>query len=257
MDFIKRIEGLDGSIAYVYGYNDKILRIGADGKIEYNDRLGDYEEIKSISFGDGLKLALKNLAKYGSIPNSLYLADYYESSESGTQEKRYYFNYKIKDLNVFSKNMINGYAVEIVLKGNKITSLNRNIKQYTKTITMSEVWPNGPLYPDAVIDKNFKTISSNYDIDFKIFDKEAGENWSMNTYISDIIRNIRNIEIAYLSNDDNEDNLIPTWHFSIGSTYYYFDLYSGKLLYGYKSLTEDNFLNDNGEDSKEKENSKK
>lgn len=230
-DFIKRLEEIDGSQTYIYGYGDKSLRLGVDGKISYQEKLQSSTETRAVGFKEGLMIALSFADKYGNMPNSLYLSDYKVEEHPEYEVKTYYFDYRIRDINTYIKSMTEGHAVEVVLKNDVVTKFTKNVRRYVKSIDTSEIWSSGPMFVEELINENFDVISKNFNEDFQVSFLDKEKNWRMTTYVLSIMQNLRNVELNYyLDPELDDERLIPAWHLEIGNTRYYFHVYTGDIL---------------------------
>jgi hypothetical protein len=227
-DFIKKLEEIDGSKTYIYGYGDKALRVGIDGEISYQEKISGSKETNSIAFKEGLDIALKFVEGYGTSPQSLYLSDYKVTKEDTYEVKVYYFDYRVRDISVFTKDMSEGHAIEVVLKNDLVTKFKKNIRRYVKSIDATEIWTDGPMYVDALINKNFNVISKNFNADRN---NRQDVEWQMTTYVLSIMQSLNNVELTYyLDSELDEERLIPAWKLEIADTLYYFHLYTGDVL---------------------------
>lgn len=207
------------------------MRLGIDGQITYQEKLESNADTKVVTFKEGLYIAHDAVQNYGSTPQSLYLSDY-EVYEDGTYEvKSYYFDYRIRDLNVYTKNMTNGHAIEVVITDDVVTKFTKNVRKYVKSIDTSEIWNSGPMFVDALINENFNVISKNFNEDSNVSFSDKNSNWQMTTYVLSIMQNLKNVELYYyLDSDLDDERLIPSWRVEIGNTRYYFHVYTGDVL---------------------------
>lgn len=237
-DFIKRLEEMDGSQSYIYGYGDKALRLGIDGRISYQEKLSAVRETEEVNFKEGLEIALHAIDGFGSSPQSLYLSSYESYDEGGYNIKTYAFNYRVKNMNVFTKGMTDGDAVRVVLKNNVVTEFTKNIRRYVKAIDASEIWSSGPMYVESLINENFAIVSKNFNEDMDVDFRDEKGNWQMTTYVLSIMQNLKNVELYYyLDSALDAERLVPAWRVEIADTLYYFHLYTGHVLYLEKTAT--------------------
>jgi len=230
-DFIKRLEEIDGSQTYIYGYGDKALRLGIDGKITYQEKLETTKDTKAVTFREGLEIALEFADGYGNTPKSLYLSDYKESTDDTYEVKTYYFDYRVRELNVYTKSMQDGHAISVEITNDVVTKFTKNVRRYVKSIDASEIWSAGPMYVDALINENFDIISRNFneDNDMRFADRDA--QWQMSTYVLSIMQSLNNVELYYyLDSALDDERLIPAWRLEIANTMYYFHVYTGDIL---------------------------
>jgi len=230
-DFIKRLEEIDGSQTYIYGYGDKALRLGVGGEISYQEKIQASTETNAVSFKEGLDIALKFIEGYGNTPNSLYLSDYQVVKNDVHELKAYYFDYRVRDLNVYTKNKQGGHALEIVLTDDLVTKFTKNVRWYVKSINTSEIWSEGPVFIETLINNNFDIVSQNFNQDNKINVMDGESNWRMTTYVLRIMQSLRNVELTYyLDSELDNERLIPAWRLDIADTRYYFHVYTGDVL---------------------------
>jgi hypothetical protein len=230
-DFIKRLEEIDGSQTYIYGYGDKALRLGVGGEISYQEKLQASSETNAVNFKEGLDIALEFIADYGNVPKSLYLSDYKVMKDDAYEIKAYYFDYRLRDLNVYTKNMKGGHAIEIILTNDVVTKFTKNIRWYVKSIDTSEIWSSGPMFVESLINSNFDLISRNFNQDKEVDLTDQDSNWSMTTYVLEIMQSLRNVELTYYLDEElDNERLIPAWRLDIAETRYYFHVYTGDIL---------------------------
>jgi hypothetical protein len=235
-DFIKRLEEMDGSQSYIYGYGDKALRLGIDGRISYQEKLSATTQTEEVNFKEGLEIALHAIDGFGSSPQSLYLSNYETYDEADYNIKTYTFNYRVKDMNVFTKGMADGDAVRVVLKNDVVTEFTKNIRRYVKSIDASEIWTSGPMYVESLINENFAIVSKNFNEDMDVDFRDEEGNWQMTTYVLSIMQNLKNVELYYyLDSELDAERLVPAWRVEIADTLYYFHLYTGDVLYSEKT----------------------
>lgn len=229
-DFIKNMEEIDGSKTYIYGYGEKALRFGADGSISYQQKVTP-NSTTYVDFNAGLYIALQKISEYGILPNTIYLADYKEEKKQSHIIKKYYFDYRIRNVSVYLNDKSNRHSIEVVLDNGVLVKFRKNVRRYIKSVDATEIWNDGVVFVDELINRNFDIISNNFneDIDFNI--EKQNNDWDMSTYVLSIMENLKRVNLYYyLDSDLDDDKLIPTWRLEIANTVYYFHVYTGDVL---------------------------
>ncbi|BEP30398.1 hypothetical protein HLPR_27290 [Helicovermis profundi] len=224
-NFVKKIHDVDNSLIYMYGYGEKILTFFEDGSLEYSQKIKteDNNVVDKNTIVDNINIALNSIKKFGEISSTLYLAKYEENNNDFTL----WFNYRIKDYNVFSDDIEGGYAYKIEIEKGKVKYFKKSFKKYIGSSKISSKIAKSKSF-DQVIEKNIDVILSRYI-------REKGiilNNDNKNEIIISILQDINNIDIDYFNSRNNVTNrMIPIWKIKILDTVYCFDLYGGNILY--------------------------
>ncbi|MGB3368742.1 MAG: hypothetical protein WBA54_14700, partial [Acidaminobacteraceae bacterium] len=223
-DFVKKVRDIDDSIIYMYGYGEKALRLSDDGSIEYKEKITNSESIESSYILD-LNLAIQAAKKFGESVQSIYLSDYEEMMVDKVMIRTFYFNYRIKDLSVYTLGNKLGNSYKIEISDGEVTFISKNIRRYVKTL---EVDAERKVYSiDEVIDKNSDLILNNYIRDNSlVFIPEK-----QYEYVYKFLQEIKDIDLAYfLDPKSNSAEMVPVWKIEIDNTLYCFSLYDGTPL---------------------------
>lgn len=223
-DFVKKVRDIDDSIIYMYGYGEKALRLGSDGSIEYKAKLSGSSS-KETDFLSDLSTAMESAKKYGEVVSNMYLSDY-EKYESGKSIVRvFYFNYRIKELNVYTLGQQSGNAYKIEITDGKTTLISKNIRKYIGTEESRNT--GDALRIEEVINQNADLVLNNYirDNDL-VLDSE-----NRYFYIYKMLQDINELDLGYFVDPKTTSTeLVPIWKIKISDTMYCFDLYNGTPL---------------------------
>lgn len=223
-DFVKKVRDIDDSIIYMYGYGEKALRLGNDGSIEYKEKLSGVSTVKN-SFIIDLNLAIQAARSFGESIQSMYLSGYEEVTNEKSVKRTFYFNYRIKDLSIYTTGEKLGNAFKIEVIDGEVTLITKNIRKYIKTLEVDFV---KKVYSvDEVIEKNSDLILKNYIRDNAlVFDSEKQYD-----YVYNFLQGITDIDMVYfLDSKSDSSELIPAWKIIIDDTLYCFSLYDGVPL---------------------------
>jgi len=226
-NFVKKMRDVDGSVIYLYGYANKALRLGADGSIEFTQRLDASSKVESIDLAEAIRVALSYVDQYGGAPKSLYLADY--STTIDEDDIRSYileFDYKIRDLPIILESTVSGHSVRVEIVGNQVVNFNRKIHRFKDSFTL-DVWPRA-LTINEVLERNSNIIQTDYEAHLpegvELTNKEI---WTR------ILGEISHVELGYfleMNKEQSNPYLHPVWKLDIGDMSYSFRLYDGRLL---------------------------
>lgn len=222
-NFVKKMRDVDQSIIYLYGYANKALRLGADGSIQYTEKIKPGTKLESLNLQDAIQLSLNYIDQYGGAPASLYLADY-EMGLDDDENVTYIleFDYRIKDLPIISESHESGRSVRVEIIGNKVVDFSRAVYRY-KDSFMLDLYSRA-LTINEVLDRNSNLIQTNYEASLpEELTISRDEIWIR------ILGEISHVELAYYLQPDKR-RLYPVWKLDIGDITYYFRLYDGRLL---------------------------
>lgn len=222
-NFVKKMQDVDGSIIYLYGYANKALRLGADGSIEFTQRLESGTKLESLTYKSALNLALDYVDQYGGAPASLYLSDYTKSEDADKNTVYTFdFSYKIKELPIIAEGTIKGDSIQVTIVGNKVTNFSRRIFKY-KDSFMLDIYPRA-LTINEVLERNSAIIEGDYEKSLP-----EGMSLSSSEIWVRILSDISHVELAYYL-ETNKGYLYPVWKLDIGEYTYSFRLYDGRVL---------------------------
>lgn len=230
-DFLKRVEDIDGSIVYLYGYGDRALKIGIDGVIRYKNIYEKSSATSKVSFKEGLGIAIKELQNYGALPNGFYLSQYKETKdESGNLIRSYGFNYEMENLPIFLDGDENGQVMTVDIIENQVTGVKRKLSRYISTFSVGEIWDE-PMNVLAIFDLNYDVISENFARTDYVPKPGvvAGSEEDVNLAF-EMLQNIKSVNLVYYANADQSESFIPAWHVLVGTHQYIINIYSGEIL---------------------------
>jgi len=227
-DFVKRVREVDGSVVYLYGYGDRALRFGAQGRLEYQERFrGGSTSDEILSFKDSLTKAVSELRKYGEFPEGFYLRYFTETEDApGVRVKTFHFSHRHEGLTVDLSDQEMPYTATVEITNDQVTYLMKNYKDIQRLLPTTES-SNQILSLDRLIESQFDLILK----DYLTLNPEAAASKDDFGFVYQILHDITEYELVYfLSHDNNVLTYLPAWHLGIGSNHYYFDLYTGELL---------------------------
>lgn len=230
-DFLKRIEDIDGSVVYLYGYGDRALKIGTDGVIRYKNLFEKTPNASALSFKEGLAVSVKELQNYGELPQGFYLSEYEENKDTaGNNVKRYGFSYEMENLPVFLGSDNRGQSMMVEITENQVTNVERKLSNYVSTFSIGEIWDE-PMNVLSLVELNYDILSENFvNTDYKPKISAApGEEKDINLAF-EVLQNIKEVEMVYYLNVNQSESLIPAWHIVVGSHQYIINIYSGEIL---------------------------
>lgn len=230
-DFLKRVEDIDGSIVYLYGYGDRALKIGKDGVIRYKSIYEKTPNVTTVSFKEGLGIAVKELQNYGSMPEGFYLSDYKEFKDTGGNNvKHYVFGYEMENLPVFLGGDQEGQAMTVEITENQVTNVERKLSTYVSTFSVGEIWDE-PMNVLALVELNYDILSENFlKTDYQPKPVTTINSESDVNLAFEVLQNIKSVELVYYANVNQSESLIPAWHIVVGSHQYIINIYSGEIL---------------------------
>ena len=230
-DFLKKVEDIDGSLVYLYGYGDRALRIGNDGIITYKRRFEKQLSSESYTFKEGVTIAVGELQTYGPLPKGFYLSGYKESKDKDSNlVKQFTFNYEMENLPIYLESDSTGQPMVVEITGKQITSVKRKLSNYLRTFSVGEIWDE----PMAVLE----LFELNYDIVSKNFAKSDYRPTATTTanalddpkFAFEMLQNIQSIDLVYFGSSDKAESLVPSWRVKVGSHQYIINIYSGEIL---------------------------
>ncbi len=230
-DFLKRVEDIDGSIVYLYGYGDRALRIGKDGVIRYKNIYEKTTNTAAISFKEGLGIAVKELQNYGEMPDGFYLSEYREFKDGGGNNVKHYgFGYEMENLPIFLGSDGKGQAMTVEITENQVTNVERKLSSYVSTFSVGEIWDE-PMNVLALVELNYDILSENFLKSDYQTKTDAVENSESDVNLAfEVLQNMKSVELVYYANVNQSESLIPAWHIVVGSHQYIINIYSGEIL---------------------------
>ncbi|MCT4633395.1 MAG: hypothetical protein N4A76_11765 [Firmicutes bacterium] len=226
-DFVKKMEDYDGSLVYVYGYGEKALRIGANGSVEYTEKIGEDYSGSDISHEERIKIALETISKYGDMPSNVYLSDYKMLEAEGQNVYLIEFDYKINDVDVVNSVKPEKSPITVRIYKDRVINFNKNIRKYVKTIAPIGSKDEVIKLPFDILNTNFKDIS----LKFNKNNREKLANFEFDNYSFLLLQNIEKIRQCYFVDIfEGEETIRNAWEIKIGVNTFYFDMFTGELL---------------------------
>lgn len=227
LNFIRKITDNNGTITYMYGYNQKALSFGPDGHIEYTDNTTDSES--QLNYNNALKAALAFISSHGTWSNTGRNTMKYSlrKATTGTSGRSTVYRFCFKAASG-SYPLYSGDEFDIVveLTGDKVTYYRRNLLSMpfmsvsTDTGTAGE---NSPIY--SILAENYPEIGA------IMADSGSQLLFQSETYggnMEEVMSRLESVIPGYYRTDDS--SLVPAWVCRFDSCYVFFDLYSGAFL---------------------------
>lgn len=230
-DFLKKIEDIDGSLVYLYGYGDKALKIGADGVITYKKRYEKQLSNEAYTLREGIAVAVSELQNYGALPEDYYLSGYKETKDKdGNLVKQFTFNYEMENLPLYLEEDSTGQPMVVEITGKQVTGVKRKLSKYLRTFSVGEIWDE----PMAVLDLfelNYDVISKNFaKSDYKPVEPQTVSLEENQNFAFEMLQSIEAVDLVYYGNAQKSESLVPAWRVKVGSHQYIVNIYSGEIL---------------------------
>ncbi len=222
VDFVKRMNDIDGSILYMYGYGERALVLGANGTIEYREQIMTTDQADKISFDSGLIQSMTQIERFGGIPTTLYLSDYQASKEGESIKQVYDFSYRMEYVPVYFEDALSLNAIRVEFVDGKFQRIRRNIRRYREKLPLSSI--GEPLTFNEVLGANANAFLAQYRLDKNIdatVDNKVVE--------QELLNDMKHIQSAYYK-QENLGFLIPVWVVDIADTRYYIKMHTGDTL---------------------------
>lgn len=226
LSFTKEIAETDGTIIYMYGYGDKILRINKDGLVEYFDNQIKGVDSIEYTFDMALKRAVDFVMNRNDFPfkkDEIFLSNYEYDDKQKTY--KFAFGYRLKNYQIGMLLGKDSRFIEVEIKNDRVIYFKSMIKTAGLDIVNEEEKIIGWL---DVIRENIDLIKKNY---------YASRNIDTEKVLSDkfpVIDYINNVMISYYLVGDE---FKPAWKIGIDDIVYYFDIYDGTNYTYYKRQT--------------------
>lgn len=226
-NFVNRLQDVDGSIVWIYGYGERAIKLGVNGEIEYKEKFDQSISGETLNIKDSLKVAIDFIEKFGGVPNGIYLRSINETKGVTSKGYRFTFANRVQGYTVVNSKLNSGDAIEIEVYGTQVLSYKRLVRKYLKLAEVPEIMEKQYTIDD-VFNMNFDKIHDDYQsIEEAPFDKNR---------IYEILQNIEDVKIVYYSDiQENSQRLIPAWRIKIGKNTYLFNMHTGKMLKTYRT----------------------
>ncbi|MBS7527204.1 hypothetical protein KHM83_10980 [Fusibacter paucivorans] len=218
LDFVKRLEDVNGSIVLMYGYGDKALTVAQNGDIIMNQKFNS-SLAHEMGFRQSLAIGIGGMEQFGELPQGVQLDSVVTVDEDYTKY-RFNFSYKLDDTVVSAQSG----GIQVTVKGGQVIAIEKNVKQM-----MSRVYTSlDQMYSiDNCITQNYLEVSLYYLQDNDIYDATLN---SIQYYFP-IRSDIERIERQYYQQDMT---MIPIWRVVISGRTYLFNAYTGALIENYR-----------------------
>ncbi|PAB60169.1 hypothetical protein [Anaeromicrobium sediminis] len=232
LDFIRKIKETSGTIVYMYGYGQRVLRIEDTGRIEYIEEIDPQLSSEKTSLDEAFKVAVNFVSTHGNtVGNKIYLRDIQEIVEQNKDGYSFFFGYKLNNLPLYAKGV--GIKSEVVdpievrVVGKQVVLYKRIVKNEKNVMKFLEEETTSMLKARQVIDLNFTTIKNDY-----IQEKpRRGYTVNFKDVSKNILEEIENVEIAYYDYEEKYKNeLSPIWIIKNSVKTYYIDAYTGEIV---------------------------
>ncbi len=230
-DFVRKITETNGSVIYMYGYGKKVLKIDTTGALEYFEEIDPEKSTGNLQYWDALKEAYSFVKEHGGWPNNTYLKEVNISEDNKRKGYEFVFGYRINSMPVYYNDKLSHRPIVVVVEGKQIIHYERYIKNEKVAVNFLEeedLNNTTVLTPLQVIDSNFDKIKQKY---LRSISKE--DNYPSEENVgNEVLKSIRLIKLGYYDNPMRERNkLIPVWVVQFDLYTYYFDAYSGTIVY--------------------------
>lgn len=228
-DFVKRIEENDGSIVYISNYGEKVMKIHADGLLEYTERLQRQDQPESLSRPEALNRVVSFVKAHGGWPSGACLSGFEAIEKAGVPGYRLSFTYTLKGYPVLTAAAEDHAAIVVEIYGGSVGNYRRRIvRSRMETLSGGQADAGEVLVPQKVIDRNLKEIAAAYILDSGLDVAEI----SKDQLLFDLLSAIDNIQRAYyLDPSLGSERLSPVWKMQIGQRKYCFHVGDGRILY--------------------------
>lgn len=221
-DFVNRLQDVDGSVVFIYGYGEKALKLGAYGELEYKEKLDEAKAGPKLGFKDSLKVAMDFINRYGGIPSGTYLKSYQENTGVGSRGYHFTFGYRVQGYSVVNSQNGTSNAIEVEVFGTQVLSFKRLVRKYVKIADVPEIMEQQMILNDVFIMNSDRIFEDYQEVDQLLFD---------NNQVYQILQKIGDVSIVYFSDlENNSERLMPAWYVEIDKNSYYFNMHTGAIM---------------------------
>ncbi|MBB6214528.1 regulatory protein YycH of two-component signal transduction system YycFG [Anaerosolibacter carboniphilus] len=223
-DFVKKIIQTDGSVIYMYGYGQKVLKVSASGAMEYVEGLDNNKATASTDITESIKTAVQFVISREITPGQdIYLRDIRPiGGNEGDKRKGYQllFANRINGLPVYVKENPSQASIEVQVFGKQVTSYKKLLLR--EKIDVSFIPPQRP-EPLAI----YEVI----DINAEIMKRDLGLTGDEDKVFNDIMTKLASVQLCYYGdNASDKGELIPVWKIQIEDGTYFFDAMKGNII---------------------------
>jgi regulatory protein YycH of two-component signal transduction system YycFG len=238
LDFVRQIRGSKGTLTYMYGYGEKVLTIGSEGRVEYKNR--ETPQGNQQSYLEALDLAMQFVATHGGwqTNGSIEMAPYVMSviPVEKNKQKGYRIVFGMK----FSKEFIyleNSHSIMVEVIHGQVVQYLRNLVRIDEEEYQAKV---GGAIKEAYSAINMIAQNYNYIAQILVekgYDLDLGKGEEL---FDDVTNSIIFVKTGYLKPEGltgEKGMLIPVWVVNAENILIYFDLFDAAPL-GYADLYE-------------------
>ena len=231
LDFIRKIKEASGSVIYMYGYGQKVLRLEESGVLEYIEEIDSQKQETNTSLVEALKIARKFVREHGSWSN----IDAHLRGINVIKDGKGYqflFGYRLNGIPIYvdeegkQEEIVEPIEVQVV--GKQVIYYKRILKREKNTISFLDAEEEVNIIPASqIIDINFNKIKN----DYVATGSQKSQKLDAKDISQQVLREIKSVEIGYLDYLDKErEKLMPIWIIKTNKKIYYFDAYSGEMV---------------------------
>ena len=231
LDFIRKIKEASGSVIYMYGYGQKVLRLEESGVLEYIEEIDSQKSEMKTSLVEALKIARKFVREHGSWSNIDAHLRGINVIEDG-KGYQFLFGYRLNGIPIYvdkdGKQEQIVEPIEVKVVGEQVNYYKRILKREKNTISFLDAKEELNIIPASKsIDINFNKIKE----DHLAEDTHKHEKTDDKDVLQEVLKGITSVEIGYLDHLSKEsDKLMPVWIIKTNKKVYYFDAYSGEMI---------------------------
>ncbi|MBF8982325.1 hypothetical protein IZY60_02125 [Lutibacter sp. B2] len=235
LDFIRKIKEASGSVIYMYGYGQKVLRLEETGVLEYIEEMDTQKPEINTSLVEALKIARKFVREHGSWSNiDAHLRGINVIKNGKGYE--FLFGYRLNGIPIYmdeegkKEEIVEPIEVQVV--GKQVIYYKRILKREKNTISFLDAEEDLNIIPSSeIIDINFNAIKDDYLAE----DSHKNQKIDEKDISQQVLREITSVEIGYLDYINKEsEKLMPIWIIKTNKKVYYFDAYSGEMINGFE-----------------------
>lgn len=242
MSFVREVRDFDDSLILMYGYGDRILKIGQNMDISYSESVGNFAGHEN-NLIDDLKLALLTIRKLGYNREDLKIYSVRRISSENQSGYEFKFFYRINGLPILDVNFKPYISARIVNSG--VANISIKLAKPKGEVVDLMYFPQDMLSAQEqffnILDnkENFNRFYEDYRKDMmsseqsqeRVQDQEEGiargaNNENLPKY-QVVLGAIKNFYISYAL---NEDRLEPCFVINIADRYYVVDYYNYRIM---------------------------
>ncbi len=223
-DFVKKIIQTDGSVIYMYGYGQRVLKVTEPGSLEYVEGLDNSKAIASTDMAESIKTAVQFVISREITPgHNIYLRDIRVIGGNEGEKKKGYqllFANRINGLPVYVKESPSQSPIEVQVFGKQVTYYKKLLLREKIDVSFIPPKPPEPMALYEVIDNNAEVIK-----------KDLGLLGDEDKIFSEIMIRVKSVQLCYYDYKTRDrGELIPVWKIQIEDDTYFFDAMKGNVI---------------------------